>query len=319
MFNYVLSPLSSIFCWIKPPAMLGRVFMAMAVLLACGNRAANAANEPVYYYQKDSRYEYYQTLLRKTLEVTEKEYGVAVAQAYRPEEADVTEARGLSLLTQKHIQVAFWSSKPAREERARAVPVALEEGLLGLRLLMIDGESQPEFDRIKTHEQLLKEFLVGFNPLWGDYSIYQYNGFNLLPANKYDVLFKMLASGRFDYFPRGLTEVWRELDRFQPIYPNLRVENKFALYYNYPVYFYVHKDNEVLAQRLQKGLAQLNESGEFARIFQQYFGNNIARANLAQRTIIVLNTPDLTGRYLTAAPSWWPSNKPFPILQAVTP
>lgn len=319
MINCVMQRWCDVFAWVKATVISGRVFILIVVFLAGGNALANDTDTPVYYYQKDGRYEYYHTLLRKTLEVTEKEYGVAIAQGYRLEEADVTEARGLSLLTQKHIQVAFWSSKPAREERSRAVPVALEKGLLGLRLLVIDGESQPEFDRIKTNEQLRKEFLVGFNPLWGDYSIYQHNGFNLLPANKYDVLFKMVASGRFDYFPRGLTEVWTELDRFQKIYPNLRVENKFALYYNYPVYFYVNKDNDVLAQRLEKGLALLNESGDFSRIFQQYFGEKIARADLAQRNIIILNTPDSTGRHLTVAPSWWPPNKPFPVLQAVNP
>jgi hypothetical protein len=116
MINCVMPRLYDVLVRAKSTAISGCAFVLMAALPASGNARANDAGEIVHYYQKDSRYEYYHTLLRKTLEATEKEYGVAVAQGYRPEDADVTEARGLSLLMQNRIQVVFLSANPTREE-----------------------------------------------------------------------------------------------------------------------------------------------------------------------------------------------------------
>lgn len=268
--------------------------------------------ETIYYYEKDPTYDYYQILLRNALNITAAEYGAAAPKLYNPSNTEATEARGLSLLQQKRIQVVFLSASHTREANFRAVPIALEEGLLGLRLLMINQETQIQFDHIESHEQLRSDFLVGFNPLWGDYSIYQHNGFKLAPATKYNVLFKMLSSGRFDYFPRGLTEVWRELDEFKKQYPNLQVEKRFAFYYHYPVYFFVHKDNEQLALRLELGLNRLQEKGELERHFQQYYGESIARAELDKRQIIVLQNPQGSENPLLVKPSWWPAGMAFP-------
>lgn len=268
--------------------------------------------ESIYYYQKDGSYGYYQTLLNRALEITTPEYGAAVPAMYNPGDNNATEARGLSLLKQKRIQVIFLSVSYIRETQFRAVPIALEEGLLGLRLLMINKNTQPRFDGVQSDDQLRSDFLVGFNPLWGDYPVYQHNGFKLAPATKYNLLFKMLSSGRFDFFPRGLTEVWRELDEFNKQYPDLQVEKRFAFYYPYPVYFFVHKDNERLASRLELGLKRLQANGEFKQHFQQHFGANIARAALDKRHIVLLHNPLLSVDTPLVKPSWWPPTTPFP-------
>jgi hypothetical protein len=177
---------------------------------------------------------------------------------------------------------------------------------------MINKNTQPRFDGVQSDDQLRSDFLVGFNPLWGDYPVYQHNGFKLAPATKYNLLFKMLSSGRFDFFPRGLTEVWRELDEFNKQYPDLQVEKRFAFYYPYPVYFFVHKDNERLASRLELGLKRLQVNGEFKRHFQQHFGANIARAALDKRHIVLLHNPLLSVDTPLVKPSWWPPTTPFP-------
>ena len=89
---------------------------------------------------------------------------------YNPCDNNATEARGLSLLKQKRIQVIFLSVSYIRETQFRAVSIALEEGLLGLRLLMINKNTQPRFDGVQSDDQLRSDFLVGFNPLWGGLS-----------------------------------------------------------------------------------------------------------------------------------------------------
>lgn len=184
--------------------------------------------------------------------------------------------------------------------------------MLGLRLFLIKEIAQQRFDRIENDEQLRKQMRMGFNPHWADYEVYKANDFNLSPSGKYNTLFKMLASERFDYFPRGIIDVWSELERFKMQYADLQIENKFAFFYDYPIYFFVNKDNEQLAKRLELGLKRLQTNGFFDAHFQSYFGNDIARAKLEQRHIIVLQNPQLSNNTHLIKPSWWPANTAFP-------
>lgn len=275
---------------------------------------ANAKEHQVLLYsQKEFRYQYYQALLRQALNATESDYGTAEIQAYQSNGSEITEARGMALLQQKRIHVTFVPSSREREELFRAIPIPLDQGLLGLRLLLIKESSQARFDQIQNETELREKMLGGFNTNWSDYGIYKSNGLNVLPATKYETLFKMLASGRFDYFSRGLIEVWSELDNFKSQYPDLRVENRFAFYYNIPVYFFVHKDSEQLAQRIEVGLKRIQASGAFSKLFQSYYGEHIVRAKLDKRHIIILQSPQNPQGIPVVKPFWWPAGIAFPL------
>lgn len=289
-----------------------RLLLALTLLLFASGVAAQARIQPVQIFQNDSRYQYYQTLLRQALEVTQDTHSKTSLQAYASDDAELTDARGLYLLAQKRIDVVFLATSREREEKFRAIPIPLEKGLLGLRLFLIKESSQPRFDRIENNEQLREQLMIGFNPQWADYDVYEANDFNLLPSSKYSTLFKMLASERFDYFPRGLIEIWSEAERFKMQYADLQVENRFAFFYDYPIYFFVHKDNELLAKRLELGLKRLQTSGFFDAHFQAYFGQDIARAKLEKRQIIVLQNPQRPNNTPLIKPSWWPTNTTFP-------
>ncbi len=271
------------------------------------------AQEPqtLLYSQKEFRYQYYQVLLRQSLDVTEAEYGKVELKAYEAGGSEITEARGMALLQQKRIQIVFVPTNEKREESFRAVPFPLDQGLLGLRLLLIKEENQKRFDLLRNETELREKMLGGFNTNWSDYDIYQHNGFKVLPATKYETLFKMLESGRFDYFSRGLIEIWSELENFKSQYPDLRIENRFAFYYNMPVYFFVHKDDEQLAERIEIGLKRLQAGGAFSRLFLSYYGEQIAHAKLDQRQIITLMSPKAQTRIPVEKPFWWPANLPF--------
>lgn len=271
------------------------------------------AQEPqtLLYSQKEFRYQYYHALLRQALEVTAAEYGKVELKAYDAGSTEITEARGMALLQQKRIQITFVPTNEMREELFRAVPFPLDQGLLGLRLLLIKEENQKHFDLLRNETELREKMLGGFNTNWSDYDIYQHNGFKVLPATKYETLFKMLESGRFDYFSRGLIEIWSELENFKNQYPDLRIENRFAFYYNMPVYFFVHKDDEQLAQRIEIGLKRLHAGGAFSRLFLSYYGEQIARAKLDQRQIITLKNPKTQTRIPVEKPFWWLANLPF--------
>lgn len=288
-------------------AVLGLVFVLVASIATAEERHV------LLYSQKEFRYQYYQALLRQALKATEGDYGRAEIQAYQSNGSEITEARGMALLQQKRIHVTFVPTSREREELFRAVPIPLDRGLLGLRLLLIKESSQVRFDRLQNETELREKMLGGFNTNWSDYGIYESNGLKILPATKYETLFKMLESGRFDYFSRGLIEVWSELENFKSQYPDLRVENRFAFYYNIPVYFFVHKDNEQLAQRIEAGLKRIQASGAFSNLFQAYYGEHIARAKLDKRHIIILQSPQGPQGIPVMKPFWWPAGTVFPL------
>ncbi len=289
-----------------------RLLLALTMAFFAVAVAAQSRVQPVLIFQDDSRYQYYQTLLRQALEVTQDTHSKASVQAYVSDDAELTDARGLYLLAQKRIDVVFLATSREREEKFRAIPIPLEKGLLGLRLFLIKESAQQRFDRIENDEQLRNQMRMGFNQHWADYEVYKANDFNLSPSGKYNTLFKMLASERFDYFPRGIIEVWSELERFKMQSAVLQIENRFAFFYDYPIYFFVNKDNEQLAKRLELGLKRLQTNGFFDAHFQSHFGNDIARAKLEQRHIIVLQNPQRPNNTHLIKPSWWPANTVFP-------
>lgn len=289
-----------------------RLLLALTLFMLASGVAAQAPTQTVKIFQNDSRFQYYQILLRQALAVTQDSYGETSVQAYMPESVELTDARGLYLLTQKRIDVVFLATGREREAKFRAIPIPLEKGLLGLRLFLIKANTQSHFDRIESETQLREQMSMGFNPHWADYTIYKHSELTISDSGKYNTLFKMLVSGRFDYFPRSLIEVWPELDRFKMQYPELQIENRFAFYYDYPIYFFVNKDNEQLAERLENGLKKLQGNGFFDAHFQSYFGKDIEHAKLQQRHIIVLQNPQRPNLVPLTKPSWWPVSNPFP-------
>ncbi|MFP5393583.1 MAG: hypothetical protein ACLGI6_18875, partial [Gammaproteobacteria bacterium] len=82
--------------------------------------------------------------------------------------------------------------------------------------------------------------------------VLQASGLPVVTSLKRSSLFAMLAVKRFDYFPRGLFEVWAEAA--MPENRGLTIENSLMLYYEMPLYFWVRRDNVALAKRLERGL-----------------------------------------------------------------
>lgn len=87
----------------------------------------------------------------------------------------------------------------------------------------------------------------------------------MVSAAQSNLLIDMLASKRFDYFPRGLHEVYSE----QKIAAekNIVVEDSIMLHYPVPIYFFVNKNNVALANRIERGLRIAMQDGSFDELF----------------------------------------------------
>ena len=254
----------------------------------------------VNYFQKDLRFELEIKLLELALKETIDTDGEF---SLRPIKEKVTQGRGLKFLEQGEIDVVFLPTSKKRERRFLPIKIPLLRGILGYRIFLIHKDSINDFDEISTFEQLRKKYIAGFGTHWADRDILEDNNIRVMESPNYDNLFNMLELRRFDYFPRGITEVWRELEEFGTQHPNLIVEKQIALYYPYSVYYFVNKSNVKLAGRIERGLKVLLKNGSFKKLFFKYYAPYIKQANLENRklfriknTVDPLNDPDT---------SWW--------------
>lgn len=272
----------------------------LVLLMLSGALSVRAAEREIRYFQADSRYAYRTQLLQLILNKTLAEGGYRLTPLY----TDVTPDRGLALLQSGRIDVVSLPATPERERLYRAVPEDIMRGLLGYRVLLIRKERQAEFAAITSLDGLRK-MRLGFGSQWADFPILEHNGLTVVGNPHYPSLFGMLEKGRFDAFPRGLNEAWREQEEHTAELPELAVESELLLYYPYPVYFFVQRDDMALASRLQRGLERAIQDGSMRTLFLQHHATLFKQAGLAHRRLILLENPFLPADFRSPDTSWW--------------
>lgn len=159
----------------------------------------------------------------------------------------------------------LWSTTtPAREAQALPVRFDLLKGSNGLRFLLVRAADVPALRQVRSLAAL-RRFRAGAGTFWSDAEILRANGFTVETTTKFELLFRMLKAGRFDFIPRTRDEIEAELafhtDQGFAELPGL------ALHYRQPLYFFVARDKPQLAARLQRGLALAAADGSFDALF----------------------------------------------------
>lgn len=212
---------------------------------------ADINNEDYYFYRL------LELVLRKT--DAPNEFTQVKQLPYRLEDR-----RLRSSLMQGSVDV-LWSPTSAEFERQMLpVKISLLKDLNNYRLFLIRKNEQARFSAVHSLEDL-RQLKGGMSPQWIDARIMKYNNLPLVEAVGYSKLFKMLAAKRFDYFSRGLYQIYSEVN-FYPEY-ELQIEKELMLHYQNPVYFFVNKNNTALAQRLKTGLEIAQRDGSFDELF----------------------------------------------------
>ncbi|SHO58504.1 substrate-binding periplasmic protein [Vibrio quintilis] len=187
----------------------------------------------------------------------------------------------------------IWASvTKQREERFLPIRIPLRKGILGYRVFLINKSQQPRFSAITSVNQL-KQLTAGQGATWLDSDILAANGFDVEVGFSYEGLFKMLNAGRFDYFPRGINEVYVELQQRKTQHPEIDVEKTILLYYPLPKYFFVNKNNQHLADRIERGLNMMIKDGSFDEIFMKYNKFYIDAIHLPNRRVFLIDNPFL--------------------------
>jgi hypothetical protein len=231
----------------------------------------------------DDRGNYYVSLLKLALSKVDGAIEV------RPsEEASVTLRAFARMAAGEGIDVIWAPASIPLEQQFRRIPVPLDKGILGWRLLLINGKDRERFASISSLDQL-RTLPAGQVTEWVDTQILRANGLPVVDATLYENLFPMLAAKRFRYLPRGIAEISGEVRNNAK--RGLVIEPHLALHYPQCTYFFVARANTELADQIERGLQRAIKDGSFEKLFQHHNGAAIQAADLGRRTVFELGNP----------------------------
>lgn len=264
---------------------------------------ASERHTRLHFFQTDARYDYRIELLELALSHTQQQWG-SYELIGKPQA--MTQGRGSLLLEHdKGIDIASFATNKEREEKFRAIRIPILQGILGYRVLLVHRDSQQAFGDINNLSQLKTQLKAGFGEHWADMKILEANSLAVTGVPKYELLFAMLQAKRFDYFPRGINEAWIEVEKFGSDYPDIMVEPNLALFYPFYVYFFVSKNNQALAERIEQGLMLAKEDGSFKALFLKYHQHLLTQASFGSRKLFFLENPYLPSTVVPPDLSWW--------------
>ena len=271
------------------------ILLALTTVSVASSAAATTLKLP-YLPNQEQNYEL--GLLKLALSYGDEPYQFSFAAEEQNDETRIAEiARGSLDL--------FWAATSSDlEQRLLPVRIPLYKGLLGHRLLVIRQQDAARFANVRTLADLA-QLKAGQGRFWSDTRILKTAGLNVVTAVKATSLYPMLDGGRFDYYPRGASEAWREIDEQRAL--PLIVEPHLLLIYKMPLYFFVSQQNPQLAQRIKQGLERAIADGSFDRYFYGHpeIKALLARSNMKQRTALYLENPDLPSATPLQRPELW--------------
>jgi hypothetical protein len=251
----------------------------------------------------DKRNDYTNILLTEILQRTQSKYGafrVEYAPSYMYRDRLLTELkRGVV------VNVTAKATRPDWEDsELKTLRIPVDKGITEYRISLIRAGDQEKFSRIADIEEL-KRLTLGVGHAWSTRQVFQALNFKYEAAADWESLYKMLVAGRFDYFPRALSEVFVEYDDRKASYPDMAIENSLLLYFPLPKYFFVSPQAPRLAARIEEGFKAMIKDGSFDKLFIKYHQPLIDRADFCSRRILRLNNPLLSDKTPLDKAEYW--------------
>jgi len=274
------------------------VYAALLVLPVPAARATDVV-KPLKAEEFAVRYAYHFELLDAVLETTVAEFGPYREEAFTAPMSVRREHEEALLGNLINLMISDAGHKEL-DEGMIPVPFPIDKGLLGYRVSLISRDNQAKIAGVVDIAGL-RSLVIGQGANWGDVAIYEFNRIAVETAMDYNSLFPMLLHGRFDLFPRGVTEAPQELAAYGAQYPGLAIDEHLLIKYRYAQFFYVSKSAPRLAERLLAGLERMAGDGSFDALFARHFAESLSGLDLGRRVVIELENPFL--------PAWVPFDR----------
>ncbi len=215
--------------------------------------------------EADASHSYFVQLLQLALDKTEEEYGPAEVIIT---DFNVSQGRALQELESGvHIDVDWAGTNKERENLLEPIRIPLIGGLLGYRIPVIRTDDIDLFEGVNTLEDL-RQFNAVQGSHWPDSDILESVGLNIFRVPKFEVMYPMLINKRVDYFPRGVNEVYAEVETYGK--DILTAYDKIIIAYKFPMYFFTNKENKDLAERIELGLLRAIDDGSFIEFIKTH-------------------------------------------------
>lgn len=231
---------------------------------------------------------YVSALLEAVMDVTEEDFGPY--EILVRDHLSSAQRLEVELKSGEWINVIWAPEVESSNVELITIPFPTLKGMLGYRALIITKDKQALFDKVESVEDL-RELRPGQADIWRDTDIYRHNEFDVVTAPALPNLFYMLQRERFDFLPLGINEVKDELALYQKELPELTIEKNLLIHYPFNVHFSVSPKTPEIARRIETGLARLESTGEFEKLFNEFFKNDFVLFQEGQRKIIQLENP----------------------------
>lgn len=286
-FDYLKSRLYNVLRFIAS----GSFVLSFIVIFPFHSEAIDLVRITKPHSEIDQRHVYNNTVLTEALKNTVDKYGdFEIEQTVHGLSRD----RALKeLLSGQLINVHIVPTRQEWEEKTIPIRIPIVKGLLSYRLFFIKNQDVEKFSKVSSLDEL-KALRAGLGLQWSTTKAMQPQGFDIVTGDSYEGLFNMLSHRRFDYFPRGVNEIFEEAESRRTKYPDIVIEPSKALYLPQPTYLFVSPQYPKLAQRIKEGLEGMIQDGSFDKIFWKHHKNNITKAALNERTIFSIDNPELS-------------------------
>ena len=281
----------------------------LIVATACpmANATTQAATEILVPLRRGEsyRFAFLTSILTAALDRTNASYNNKITLIHRARDKDVGSDRRAKMLLAGKYDVAWAPARADLENSALRVNTPLYRGLFGYRILLIDKKVRPHIKNI-TDKDGLRQLMGGLGIGWTDTDIFRANDIPIVTAPSRETLWRMLAAGRFDYFPRAISEALPEMEANTEKFPNIEIDQNLLLYYPFPVFYYVNSKRPELHKRISEGVNILIQDGTFDRIWIEAHLELFHKLKVWQRNVIQLDT-----QHLNVIIGEWPSERLF--------
>lgn len=232
-------------------------------------------------------------VLELALEHTREDYGDYEIQTY----ARSSWARMMRDLKShsrpNDLHVLGYSSKKKSLQTLTYVKFPVHLGVLGYRVCFVSEQAKEAFSNVRRLQDL-KTFSHGQGKGWVDSSVLKHNKLKVVEFEGAPRLIRMTAKNEVQTFCRGISEIKEEFEENSRL-RGLVVDADVALYYPHLRFFYTHKNNAALVERLDKGLHLAYEDGSLLRLFLNTHKESLEFSNMSSRHVIALENPFLKG------------------------
>ncbi|MFG6428341.1 hypothetical protein [Roseateles sp. LYH14W] len=286
-----------------PPASLRRRPLLALPLLLAGRPLQAQPGEPVRLPRHISMPDPQLHYVRRIVELALSRAGSRLE--VRPVDLDMTQGRTLIELASGRSPIdLMWTMTDRQRESSGLLPVRIpiDRGLLGWRLLLVRRSELTQWARVGSLKDLASR-LAGQGHDWPDTTILRANGLQVGTSSVYDALFRMLAAGRIDYFPRSVLEIDAEMAGGR--HPELAIAPDLMLHYPAAAYLFVSPSRPELAAELRTGLEAAVADGSFQRLHREQYGALIKAHPVSPERVLKLSNPLLPPETPTRRRELW--------------